>query len=132
MHPIKTVLAILLLFIFLFTIISCNRKTTRENLTSGIEGQVLLGPMTAVVTENSKPDQPYQATINVLDSTRKEITQIETDEEGRFKIPLEPGSYILSPVAQNPPLPPTPEEKKVRVKEGEYSQVIVRFDTGIR
>jgi len=132
MHSFRTVLAILLLFAIPFAIISCNKKTVRENLTSGIEGQVLLGPMTAVVTQNSKPDQPYQATINVLDSTRKEITQIETDKEGRFKIPLEPGSYILSPVAPNPLLPPTPEEKRVSVKEGEYFQVIVRFDTGIR
>jgi hypothetical protein len=128
MHSAKTVFVLLLLLL----VLSCNKKTAREKLSSGVEGQVLLGPMTAVVTQNSKPDRPYQATINVLDSTRNEITQIETDKEGRFKVPLEPGVYILSPIAPNPPLPPTPEEKKVQVKEGEFTQVLIRFDTGIR
>lgn len=118
--------------IYLFFLVAGCNKATKNAPDSGIEGQVLLGPMSAVVTQNSKPDQPYQATIIILDSGRKEINRIETDKEGRFKIALKPGEYILSPVAPNPPLPPIPEEKKAVVKPGEYTNVVLHFDTGIR
>lgn len=130
----------------LILLCGCSQNRTQKQLTSGIEGQVLLGPMSAVVgSEKPVPDKPFQATINILDTDREKVTQFETDEEGRFRIHLEPGDYIISPIAHNaakppdspglpspPKKPPYPEEQKVTVKSGEYTQIIVRYDTGIR
>ena len=67
-----------------------------------------------------------------MNQDREEVLQLDTDKEGRFKIALEPGEYIISPVARNPLRPPYPEEQKVTVKTNEFTEVKVIFDTGIR
>jgi hypothetical protein len=97
---------------------------------SGIEGQVLIGPSCPVVREGEEcPDQPYQATLTVSSPKGERIVQIQTDEEGRFKIPLAPGEYILHPETENITFA---EELTVIVEEGNFTQVIVNYDSGIR
>ena len=69
---------------------------------SGVKGQVFIGPICPVVQEGQEcPDQPYQATITVNDPDGRMVAQVQTDAEGRFKIPLEPGEYILHPESSN-------------------------------
>ena len=141
MKILRTTVTIFLLPILL-VLFGCSQNQAQKQMTSGIEGHSLLGPMSAVVgSDKPAPDKPFQARINVLDSNREQITQFETDEAGRFKIALEPGDYIISPISPNAPespgslqvpKPPYPEEQKVTVKSGEYTQIIVRYDTGIR
>jgi len=75
-------------------------------------------------------DQPYQATLTVTSPKGERIVQIQTDEDGRFKIPLAPGEYILVP--ESPGKLPFASEQDVSVKEGEFTQVIVNYDSGIR
>ena len=123
------------LFILLILIFhpGCNKNTLNRQRDSGIEGQVVLGPMSAVVSsDNPRPDKPYKATLKILNQEREQVLQVDTDEEGKFKITLEPGEYIISPIAPNPLRPPYPEEQKVTVKSNDFTTVIVRFDTGIR
>ena len=128
----KTKYIILLFIVFSYTITCSNRPKTEE-LSSGITGQVLLGPMTPVMrSDKIVPDKPFQAKIKILDEKREFITEFETDEEGKFRIPLAPGTYIISPVAPQPNLPPHPEEKTVTVEEGKFLETKVLFDTGIR
>jgi hypothetical protein len=124
---------IFLLLLIIFAITSCSNRPKTEELSSGITGQVLLGPMTAVVrSDKIVPDKPYQAKIKILDEKREFITEFETDEEGKFRIPLAPGTYIISPVAPKPNIPPYPEEKTVTVEDGIFLETKVLFDTGIR
>jgi hypothetical protein len=137
-----TTIGTILLLPYLIIFSGCSQNQAQKKLDSGIEGKVLLGPMSAVVnSDNAVPDKPYKATIKVLNPTREQITQFETEEDGRFKVALEPGEYIISPIAPNAPQtpgslqvpkPPYPEEQKVKVKPGEYAQIIVRYDTGLR
>jgi hypothetical protein len=134
--------ATIFLLPILFAPFGCSQNRAQKKLDSGIEGKVLLGPMSAVVNHDKPmPDKPYKATIKVLNPNREQIAQFETDEAGRFKVALEPGEYIISPIAPNTPQtpgslqvpkPPYPEEQKVKVKPGEYAQIIVRYDTGLR
>ena len=58
-------------------------------LTSGIEGQVLIGPTCPVLRESTPcPDQPYQATIAVWNAERTEkVHTFTTDEGGRSSAP---------------------------------------------
>lgn len=98
---------------------------------SGIEGQVLIGPICPVKREGREcPDQPYQAVLTVTNQRGKRIVQFQTDEDGRFKISLAPGEYILHP--ESPNAMPFASEQIVVVKEGMFTQVIVNYDSGIR
>jgi hypothetical protein len=101
---------------------------------TGIEGQVLIGPTCPVVQQGKEcPDNPYQATITVLDAsgTRK-VARFQTNTEGRFRFPLTPGNYILHPeTPENRPIPIAPEQN-FTVTEGRFTQISVAYDSGIR
>ena len=97
---------------------------------SGIEGQVFIGPTCPVVREGETcPDQPYQATLTVNNLKGERIVQIQTEEDGRFKIPLPPGEYILHPESENIPFA---DDQTVIVENRAFTQVIVNYDSGIR
>jgi hypothetical protein len=98
---------------------------------SGIEGQVVIGPMCPVVQEGQEcPDQPYQATLTVNNLQGGRIVQVQADEQGRFKIPLMPGEYILHP--ESPNGIPYAAEQTIIVEADKFTQVIVNYDSGIR
>lgn len=101
---------------------------------AGIEGQVLVGPTCPVVQQGKEcPDNPYQATLTVLDSSgTRQVARFQTDNEGRFRFPLAPGNYILHPeTPENMPLPIAPEQI-FTVTEGQFTQISVVYDSGIR
>ena len=98
---------------------------------SGVEGQVLVGPMCPVVQVGQEcPDQPYQAVLTVNSLGGERIAQVQADEQGRFKIPLEPGEYILHP--ESPNVMPFAPEQTFTVRAGVFTQVTVHYDSGIR
>ncbi|MDP1714829.1 MAG: carboxypeptidase-like regulatory domain-containing protein [Anaerolineales bacterium] len=91
-------------FLLLFVLIlsACGqRRNPSEPLMSGIEVQVFVGPMCPVMQVRVEcPDLPYQATLTVLNTSRKEVLKFETEEDGRYIVSLPPGDYILRP--ENP------------------------------
>jgi hypothetical protein len=98
---------------------------------SGIEGQVLIGPMCPVAQQGQAcPDQPYPATITVNSPNGGMIIQFQTDGQGHFRIPLEPGGYILHP--ESPNGIPFAVDQTIIVGTGQYTQIIVKYDSGIR
>ena len=98
---------------------------------SGVEGQVLIGPMCPVVQVGQEcPDQPYQATLTVNSPRGERIAQVQTDEQGRFRIPLEPGEYILHP--ESPNVMPFAAELTFTVEFGKFTRLVVNYDSGIR
>lgn len=97
----------------------------------GIEGIVLLGPQCPVQSlEDPCPDLPYEAWIEVRRASGESVTRIRSAEDGRFRVGLRPGRYILDPESGNPF--PIASELEVQVDEGVYAEVTVSFDTGIR
>jgi hypothetical protein len=98
---------------------------------SGIEGQVLLGPMCPVVQQGQEcPDQPYQATLTVKSLDGVQIAQFQTDAQGRFRASLVPGEYILHP--ESPNGIPFAGDQSFIVETGRYTQMAVHYDSGIR
>jgi hypothetical protein len=98
---------------------------------SGIEGQVLIGPMCPVVQQGQEcPDQPYQATLTMFDRNGVQIVQFQSDEQGRFRVALVPGEYILRP--ESPNGLPFAGDQSIVVQTGSYTQVTVHYDSGIR
>jgi hypothetical protein len=98
---------------------------------SGVEGQVWIGPTCPVVQEGMDcADKPYQAILTVNSPNGREIAQVQTDEQGRFKIPLAPGDYILHP--ESPNVMPFAAEQLFVVEAGTFTKIVVNYDSGIR
>ena len=97
----------------------------------GIEGLALLGPQCPVQSlEDPCPDLPHQAWIEVRTSEGESVARVRSGLDGRFRVGLLPGIYVLDPEAGNPF--PTADEVNVIVKKGVFTPVTVSFDTGIR
>jgi hypothetical protein len=100
---------------------------------SGVEGYVTEGPMCpgpVSVGDTSCPDRPYQATISILDTDNKKITQFQTDPTGYFKITLPAGTYILHPESEV--IMPYASDQVVVVTQDQFTLVSVMYDTGMR
>jgi len=123
-------------FLFALSILltlACGLFATPTPTNSGITGQVLIGPMCPVMIEGQEcPDQPYQAILTVKDLDSREVVQFQTDEQGNFTIPLAPGEYILHPETQDDAPLPIAEEQRFTVLPGEYTRLILQYDSGIR
>lgn len=97
----------------------------------GIEGTVLLGPQCPVQTQDDPcPDLPYQAWIEIRRAEGGFVARIRSDEEGRFRVGLRPGEYVLQPQSGDPF--PTASDQEVTVMQGVFAEVVIHFDTGIR
>lgn len=119
-------------FVVLLSLLAdCSAFSVQPPTDSGIEGQVLVGPMCPVVREGeSCPDQPYQATLTITTSSGREIVRFQTDENGRFRVPLAPGEYVLHP--ESPGMLPFASEQPFSVRAGEFTHIVVSYDSGIR
>lgn len=125
-------------FLCLFLLAACAQATqtpsqapTEPPAESGIEGQSTIGPACPVVKiDEPCPDQPYQATLSVLDSSGNQVTQFTTDENGQFRINLAPGEYILH--AELTSVMPTAEDVPFTVSSGQFTTVNIVYDSGIR
>jgi hypothetical protein len=123
--PIQFLIGILILVLATCSIYS---PTPRG---SGIEGQVLLGPMCPAEQQGPGcPNQPYQATLTVNSRNGTQITRFQTDEQGNFQIPLVPGQYILHPESSNGP--PFARDVSFVVETGRYTRLTVYYDSLIQ
>jgi hypothetical protein len=104
---------------------------------TGVAGQVRIGPtcpgpQTVGSGETACADQPYQATIEVLNQRNQVVTTVETDKAGHFQVSLEPGTYTLQPRSGTDAAFPRAASQTVTVEQGRITQVQINFDTGIR
>lgn len=124
---------LLLLAILIMTACLPNVNDPNESLDSGIEVQVLIGPMCPVVQIGTDcPDQPYQASLTIIDSKGREVIQFETDEQGRYKAHLEPGQYTLRPESPEGTVLPRAGEQSFTVEAHQLTRIVVNYDSGIR
>ena len=115
-----------------FSMAACSPNPSPD-LNSGIEGTILEGPMCpgpVQVGNNTCPDQPYQATIDILNTDKVQVTQVHSDASGNFKVDLAPGTYVLHPIPGTPL--PIAADQTVEVLAGQYTQVTINYDTGMR
>jgi hypothetical protein len=97
---------------------------------SGIEGQVTIRPMRPVERKGVPNEQPYQARITVLDPTGREVAVVDSDAEGKFRIALAPGTYVVRPATAGPY--PRASEQRVAVGRNRMTRVDIVYDSGIR
>lgn len=119
--------------VLLLVLSACGQIAPTPGPTSGIEGSVTEGPMCpgpVPIDNNTCPNQPYQATITILNADNKKVAQIQADANGYFKLPLVAGTYILHPEPGKPL--PIAADQTVVVIDGQYTQVTIVYDTGMR
>ncbi len=110
---------------------SCGGDGAGDDITSGIRGQALSGPHCPVEVEGSPcPDLPWEGTVIAKETETREEFTVQTDAEGRFELPLEPGSYDVSIVSESSP--PFAKPQTVAVDPGSFTEIVVSVDTGIR
>jgi hypothetical protein len=130
----------LLIPLIILLLVACAPATSRSTATtttvtaitaSGIKGSVTIGPTCPVMrVEDPCPDKPYQATLTILTQDQKQITQFQTDANGYFKVDLAPGNYILHP--ESPKVMPRAQDISFTVTSGQFTEVDVTYDSGIR
>ena len=97
---------------------------------SGIERQVTIRPMRPVERKGVPNAQPYQARITVLDPAGREVAVVDSDAEGKFRIALAPGTYVVRPATAGPY--PRASEQRVEVGRNKTTRVDIVYDSGIR
>ncbi len=112
----------------------CGPASPTPGLTSGIQGQVTLGPTCPVVQADSPcPDQPYQARLDIMDSRQsRTIVSIATDDQGQFRLSLPAGDFVLVPVSPSPSAPPQAQPVPFHLDPDEWLTLEVVYDSGIR
>ncbi len=110
------------------------RKSVILPITSGVRGTVLLGPTCPVMRDPPDPkcaDKPYATTITVRrEGSGSVFATGKSNDKGVFEFSLPPGSYVFS--AEGGKMLPRCNETKATVSLGEYSDVAISCDTGIR
>lgn len=107
---------------------------SQSKVTSGIRGTVTIGPTCPVQKNPPDPncaDRPFQAGFNVIDQEGKTVKSFSSDENGKFSVDLDPGTYVI----RNIPAPgtyPRTSPQDVTVSDGKYTELNLQFDSGIR
>jgi len=127
MKPIAEVLFVAAL------LVACGERSSGGAADSGIRGVVLSGPQCPVETlESPCPDLPVAGiVVRVTASDGSVAAEPVTDAEGRFETPVSAGEYVVLPVAETGGAT-SAKPQNVTVVEGEFAEVSLLVDTGIR
>jgi hypothetical protein len=97
----------------------------------GIRGRAVAGPQCPVEIEGSPcPDRPWRGLVVAIRSDTGEAFSVVTDAQGRFELPLLPGTYEVGIGAEGTPLFAKPQT--VEVRPDAFTDVRIAVDTGIR
>jgi hypothetical protein len=110
---------------------------TGQPAQSGIAGRVVDGPTCPV--EQTPPasrcgPRPLAAPLRIRrEHGPAHAFLVNSSRDGRFRVVLEPGHYVITPRAQSgSPLPRPPAPVEVIVRLHRFSHVMIEYDTGIR
>jgi hypothetical protein len=103
---------------------------TPAHATSGIDGQVILRPVSPVEWPGMVNQRPYEALIGVADGAGRRVAEVRSDPDGRFRIILEPGTYLLRP--ESDAIYPQAPAQTVKVTKDQFTPVHIIYDSGIR
>ena len=100
---------------------------------SGVEGLVLIGPTCPAAQSGTEClDQPFEANLTILDLDGEEVAQGKSGADGIYRISLPPGEYVLVPEQPIPDIPPFASPIEFEVEPGEYVELDILYDSGVR
>lgn len=108
-------------------LVSCDEPSSGITGVTVVDGGCLVLPV-----EEDCPDRPLPADIVVADAEGEVAGRTASDRTGEFELALPPGTYqIRASNVEGTPLP-SAEQVPVTVRQDEYTQVTIRFDSGVR
>ena len=103
---------------------------------SGVEGQVFISPTRPgpIRLGQGSSKAPYETTLAIMTAGEgREVTRLKTGSDGRFRVALPPGEYEIVPVTDKPArFLPRASPQQVKVLPGQFTQVTIDFDSGMR
>ncbi|HEX8091927.1 MAG TPA: hypothetical protein VF762_23955, partial [Blastocatellia bacterium] len=102
---------------------------------SGIAGQAVISPVRPgpIRVGQGPNQQPFKTTLVISTAGEgREVARLETSSDGRFRVSLPPGEYKVGPPPNNARFLPRASEQIVKVLPGQFSQVTINFDSGMR
>ena len=106
-------------------------SSTPQAVDSGIAGVTVAGPQCPVqVAGQPCPPKPVSAHVVVEDAAGRQLAAFMSDAQGRYRVALPPGEYVL--VSGNDPGGPLLKPVQVTVVGGRYVDLQLMLDTGIR
>lgn len=102
---------------------------------AGIEGQTVIGPVRPHLRQNDPTPnvKPYQATLLFLTvEGEKEVARAETGADGKFRVVLSPGEYIVRSARTQGKMGPRANDENVIVRAGQFTKIQISFDSGMR
>lgn len=99
---------------------------------SGIRGKVTIGPVgCGALKEGQDCTEPYAARLRIRRaSDRHLVRRVRAGQDGRFKVRLAPGHYVIDPANGHPY--PRAHDKRVTVESARYAFVRIGYDSGAR
>lgn len=101
---------------------------------SGIQGIVTIGPTCPVEKLPPDPncaDKPYKANLEVSTKDGKLVKRFSSGDDGKFKVSLLTGEYVVKNDSSSSILPRM-APMNVIIKSGQFTEVNISFDSGIR
>ncbi len=108
---------------------------SKPTATSGIRGLVSIGPTCPVQRIPPDPrcaDRPFAANFRVRNSANAVVREFASLDDGTFSVPLPAGTYAIEqmPGALYPRI--SSQVTGIVVREGKFTAITIRFDSGIR
>jgi hypothetical protein len=103
---------------------------TAHDMASGIDGDVILRPVSPVERPGMVNERPYEAVIGVRTPAGRVVAEVRSDADGRFRIVLAPGTYVLQP--ESDAIYPQAPAQTVTVRQDQFTPVRIVYDSGIR
>jgi hypothetical protein len=101
-----------------------------QDMASGIQGEVIIRPVSPVERPGMSNARPYQARIRVSDAQGRQVAECRSGLDGRFEVRLDPGRYVLRPESDG--IYPHAPDQAVTVEKGRVTSVRITYDSGIR
>lgn len=101
---------------------------------SGVRGIVLLGPTCPaqkVPDDGSCADKPYVTDLRISTKSGTPVKRFRSGADGRFTVALIPGNYVIGQPPGAPNLPSAQDQEFV-VRLDTWTEITVKFDSGIR
>jgi hypothetical protein len=111
------------------TLLSACGGSSAGSADSGIRGRAVISPA-CPVEPCDLIEPPYEGSF-VVRRGDNVVATVQTDAEGRFEVRLAPGAYVLQSEAEAEALPLL-KPVDVTVREHEFTNVTLGFDSGIR
>ena len=121
----------LLSLAFALGVAGCDYVAITITTDTGLIGIVVRGPVQPVCQVQVPCDAPFGASFTVEQNGRV-VATFRSDAQGRFRVHLAPGSYLVVPGSDAPIISPSGQAKPVVVGPDGLTSVRLEFDTGIR